>query len=187
MKKLLKWGVGGVVVIIVIAAIAGGSGDKKKDDTGTKTTAGTSTSKSTDTGMMSSGEFDQYASAWAELLHENDQLLTGTQKCATIGQGGQLAEASKCMEDAYSGFDTNVVLMSSFLDDIDDDVAGACQKATRIAKNNVDQYGTVADSFASAFINLDMDTANASITRMTRAGKNMLRAHGQVTLNCRPE
>jgi hypothetical protein len=185
MKKLLMWGGGILVVLIVIGAIAGG-GDKKKSDDGAKTPE-TTTTASKDTGRMSSGEFDQYSSTWAELLHENDQLLGGTQKCATIAQGGQLAEASKCMEDAYSGFEGNALLMSDYLDKIDDDVAGACRKATRIAKNNVDQYSRLANTFAQSFINLDIETAGDAVTRMTRAGANMRKAHGQVTLNCRPE
>jgi hypothetical protein len=171
------------VVLIVISAIAGGSDKKKSDATSTKTT----TKSAKDTGRMSSGGFDQYTSSWAELLHENDRLLGGTQKCATIAQCGRLAEASKCMADAYSGFDTNMILTTDLLDKIDDDVAGACQKATRIAKNYVDPYGRLADTFAQSFINLDIDTAGDAVTRMTRAGGNVRNAHGQVTLKCRPE
>ncbi len=181
MKKWMKWGIGGVVALIVIAAIAGGSGDEKKDD------AATTTPTAVDTGRMSDGEFSSYMTMWSELLNENQQLGNDIQKCGVLMEALQLAEASKCTDDAFDGLDTNVRLLRTELDGVKDDVAKKCLVAVRQMVPAVDAYGSATDEARAAGKNLQFTVFEASVRDALNQHRRLQARHEGIIRECTPE
>src|SRR5215218_564009 len=82
-----------------------------------------------DSGRMSEGELDSFRSAQAKVVDEALQFTAGVEKCSVIGQAGQLAEFSDCMDESYSGFEEDVSQGDFVAEDYLDDTAKQCRAA----------------------------------------------------------
>jgi hypothetical protein len=175
--------VGAVLVVLVAIGLAVPATDNSDNKSAAATTeavtttpAGTTEEAATtpeattqeasdeDTGRMSEREFEEFSGALTEVDQEVQQFATTMQKCGVLFQALQLADASDCVDEAYSGFEDKVSFASFTVDDLNDDVAKECLQT-------MSAYGTRLNRFGNYVANLHEAGANLQAEKFLRIAK----------------
>jgi hypothetical protein len=140
-----------------------------------------------DTGRMSDGEFQQFRDAQADVLSESQQFNDGVQKCAVIGQSGDLAEFSRCMDDAWSGFTSKAQYAYYVTGQLIPNTAKKCRANLRSYRAVLSDYDATLDVAHKTASNLQFEEMTAAFKRYGPA----TRRYTKFTLNalaaCEPK
>lgn len=187
--KLVLWVVGVLVALTALGAIVGDGSDEK--DEATKTTQEVSDSskdsETEDTGRMSKGEFDRYMDDWQAVRDEQQQLADGSSKCSVLLQAVQLADASECIDDAFDGLDTRLIMLYQELEDVKSDVAKKCLVAVNQMHAAVSDYGDAALAARDTGKNLQFETFTVALTELTNQQTRLQARHGGMLEWCMPD
>lgn len=191
-----------VGVSIAAAASGGGGGGSNKSatppasSTPSTTTPSTAASSepsssppppSTDTGRMSQGEFDSLTTPMQDLASEESDF--GTQissKCRVLMTALELADASTCIHDAWSGTYDKGLAVYSTIDDLKGDVGDGCKTTLLAYQDALDRFISTQDRAAKAGENLQFARFTALAKGTVRLSKRYTRLQTKVLLECAP-
>jgi hypothetical protein len=85
------------------------------------------------------------------------QFSEEIQKCGRLGMAGEIAEFSRCMDDAYSGFREDTELAYTVADNLLADTAKQCRESLKSYKGSVVQLTDALERVHKAGSMLDFD------------------------------
>lgn len=178
---------GGLLLLIVAIAIFSGGDDEDESAAPASASAeAVGESAGSDTGRMSSGEYETFQSAQADVVDESLQFSEGIQKCAVIGQTGDLVGFSDCMDEAYDGFEDKAGYADFIAEDTLDDTAKKCQGALRSYRIVLDDLTGAASRLHQAGSLLQFDELTSASQDLPRASKRYVKFATNALAACEP-
>lgn len=197
-KRILLWtaaGILGLVALIGAVAALGGGSDKGSEEGAANPPAQSAPPPPAepapepvpeDTGRMSEGEFEEFRNAQQEVAEESQQFADGAQKCAVIGQTGDLPEFSRCIDDAWSGFTSKAQYAYFIAGEQMSNTAKQCQTALRSYRTVLANYQATLDVAHKYASNLQIDLMGAAFNRVPAATRRYVKFALNAVAACEP-
>lgn len=198
------WGTVGLIgLLLVISVVAGDETEvtAAQDTTPATTQAGpattaaeredpptttTAAAEPPDTGRMSEGEYALFSSQLAEVDDELFEYGEKLQKCGVLMQALQLADASECVTDAFSGVESDMLGAYTTAEGYEGDVAKACLKALKLYKERLDIYYGWQTQTKKAGENLQFDEFTTLASLAPTMSKRYRQARDWALRDCAP-
>lgn len=194
-KKILIGAIAFFVLVGIIGSLGGGSDDEasERETTASTTSAARTEPAATtvepepvDTGRMSESEFAEFSRAHAELVDESSQFADVVQRCSVIGQTGDLAGFSECMEEAYAGFDEDASYARYIANETLADVDKQCLAALRSYRTVVADYTAVVTTAYKIGRQLNLELFGPAFEALPPAAQRYAKFSGNALAACEP-
>lgn len=139
-----------------------------------------------DTGRMSDGEYETFQRSLAEIDAEMVEYGEKLGKCSVLLQALELADASECIGDAYSGTGNSLLAAYATTEDLEPDVSKQCLKALKLYKRRLDVFYGYMQTTVEAGENLQFDEFTVLAKQSGARTKRYRQARDWVLTDCEP-
>lgn len=114
-------------------------------------------------GKLDEGDYSRLEITTERFEKEAGQFRDGVGKCSTIASAGQLAEASKCVSDAFDGWERAAGLAYTDYTDLMKVSGKTCRGSLVRLRGSMDSYFSGAKFVATEAENLRLDEFSAGV------------------------